>query len=361
MVQGLRCGVQDAGCVGSRFEVEHKTSDQEAGMTFSIVVPVYNRPQEVKELLQSMVEQTDKDFEVVIVEDGSDAKCDLICKNYRDKLDINYFYKENSGPGQSRNYGCQQAKGNYYIFLDSDCILPPNYVEIVKKEMKNNPVDAFGGPDRAHPDFTLLQKAINYSMTSLFTTGGIRGKSEKFDKFYPRSFNMGYSDLVFQTTQGFSKMRFGEDIDMSIRILKNGFQTKLFKEAFVYHKRRSTFNQFFKQVFNSGIARIHLYKKHPDSLKFVHWLPAFFIAGMMALILLSIVASPCFLLFIVLHGLLLWVDSTLRNKNSIVGFLSIITSYIQLSGYGLGFMIAYWNLILLKKEEFSAFKETFYK
>ena len=328
---------------------------------FSIIIPVYNRPHEVKELLQSMTEQTDKDFEVVIVEDGSNLTCDLVCESYKYRLDLTYYYKENSGPGQSRNYGCKQANGNYYIFLDSDCILPLHYIETVKKALNDNPVDAFGGPDKAHPDFTRLQKAINYSMTSLFTTGGIRGKSEKLDKFYPRSFNMGYSDVVFKATDGFSTMRFGEDIDMSIRILKNGFQTKLFKEAYVYHQRRSSYNQFFKQVFNSGIARITLYKRHPDSLKLVHWLPAIFTVGMIAIFLLSVFVSPYFLLFIALHSLLLWTDATLRNQNGIVGFLSIITSYIQLSGYGFGFMTAAWKLIILKKEEFSAYKETFYK
>jgi glycosyltransferase involved in cell wall biosynthesis len=308
-----------------------------------------------------MVVQSDKDFEVIIVEDGSNVTCESICRNYKDRLDINYYFKENSGPGQSRNYGCKQAKGNYYIFLDSDCMLPPDYMEIVKKELMHNPVDAFGGPDKAHPDFSPLQKAINYSMTSLFTTGGIRGKSEKLDKFFPRSFNMGYSDIVFQATEGFSNMRFGEDIDISIRILKNGFHTKLFKEAFVYHKRRSTVTQFFKQVFNSGIARIMLYKKHPDTLKWVHWLPAIFIVGLLTIFLLSCFVSAYFLLFIAFHILLLGVDSSLRNKNLAVGSLSVITSYVQLCGYGMGFLLAVWHLILLKKEEFLAFRKTFYK
>ena len=330
-------------------------------ITFSIIVPVYNRPNEVKTLLQSMTEQTDKDFEVIIVEDGSTIRCDSVCELFKDRLDIQYDYKENSGPGQSRNFGCKQAKGNYFIFLDSDCILPSHYIETVKKALRNNPVDTFGGPDKAHPDFTRLQKAINYSMTSLFTTGGIRGQSEKLDKFYPRSFNMGFSQAVFQVTKGFSTMRFGEDIDMSIRILKNGFQTKLLNEAFVYHQRRATLKQFFKQVVNSGIARINLYKIHPDSLKLVHWLPAFFTIGMIALLLLSIVATPYFLLLIALHISLLWVDSTVRNKDLVVGLLSIITSYMQLSGYGLGFMLAIWNLIILKKETFSAFRTTFYQ
>jgi len=328
---------------------------------FSIIIPVYNRPDEVKELLKCLSLQTLKDFEVIIVEDGSTVKCDSVCESYKDKIAIKYYYKENSGPGQSRNYGCKQAAGNYFIFLDSDCILPPDYVEIVKKELSNNPIDAFGGPDKAHPDFSPLQKAINYSMTSLFTTGGIRGKSEKLTKFFPRSFNMGFSDAVFTATEGFSKMRFGEDIDMSIRILKNGFQTKLIKEAFVYHKRRSTLKQFFKQVFNSGIARINLYKKHPESLKLVHWLPTIFTLGVMTLILLSVFVNPIFLLFIALHNLLIWMDSSVRNKNLVVGFLAVITTYVQLTGYGLGFLLAVWHLMILKKEEFSAFNKTFYK
>jgi len=327
---------------------------------FSIIVPVYNRPYEVNELLQSMTIQTDKDFEVIIVEDGSTNRCELICEYFKDQLDITYYYKNNSGPGQSRNYGCKKATGNYFIFLDSDCILPPDYFKIVKKELSNNPIDAFGGPDRAHPDFSPLQKAINYSMTSLFTTGGIRGKSEKFAKFHPRSFNMGFSTKVLKATKGFSNMRFGEDIDMSIRILQNGFQTKLIKEAFVYHKRRSNLKRFFKQVFNSGIARINLYKKHPDSLKLLHWLPSVFIMGLFALFVLSVFVSIYFLLFIVLHMLLLWVDSSVRNKSFVVGFLSIIASYVQLSGYGLGFLLAVWLLILWKKEKFMVFQKTFY-
>jgi glycosyltransferase involved in cell wall biosynthesis len=327
----------------------------------SIIIPVYNRPQEVKELFQSLTEQTCKDFEVIVVEDGSEIACDSICESYRNRLNLKYFFKENSGPGQSRNYGCQQAGGTYFIFLDSDCILPLKYVEIVQNALTNNPVDAFGGPDSAHPDFSILQKAINYSMTSFFTTGGIRGKSEKMDKFYPRSFNMGFSKTVFETTQGFSKMRFGEDIDMSIRILKSGFKTKLFKDAFVYHKRRSTVKQFYKQVFNSGIARINLYTKHPDSLKWVHWLPAVFTSGVITILLLSIFVSAYFLFFIAFHVLLIWMDATLRNKNMAVGFFAVMTTYFQLTGYGLGFILAVWHLLIRGKEEFTAFNKTFYR
>ena len=194
-----------------------------ANIRISFIIPVYNRPKEVKELLESMVQQTEHEFEVIIVEDGSSLKCEMVCKKFQNILDLKYFYKANSDPGQSRNYGYEKARGNYCIFLDSDCVLPPKYFEIVQSELKGDYVDAFGGPDSAHTDFSILQKAINYSMTSFFTTGGIRGNSEKLDKFYPRSFNMGYSRDVFNKTKGFSKMRFGEDIDMSINILQSGF------------------------------------------------------------------------------------------------------------------------------------------
>ncbi|MFP4047278.1 MAG: glycosyltransferase, partial [Bacteroidales bacterium] len=290
-------------------------------MKFSLIVPVYNRPNEVEELLESLTKQTRKDFEVVIVEDGSDLKSDTIVDNYKGELDIRYFFKPNSGPGQSRNYGYERAEGNYCIFLDSDCILPPHYFETVRTELANNYVDAFGGPDRAHTSFSKLQKAINYSMTSFFTTGGIRGGKKKLDKFFPRSFNMGYSREVFDKTQGFSKMRFGEDIDMSIRIIENGFHTKLIPEAYVYHKRRTNLRQFFKQVFNSGIARINLYKRHPQSLKPVHFAPALFTIGTILLVILAFIVSPYFLIPNLVHIILLFFDSMIKNKNASIAFL----------------------------------------
>ena len=328
---------------------------------FSFVIPVYNRPEEVEELLASMVSQSAKVFEVIIVEDGSQIKCEEICEKFQKKVDIKYFFKENTGPGQSRNYGVEKATGNYIIFLDSDCVLPNNYFEIVEGLIKNDFVDAFGGPDKAHKDFSLLQKSINYSMTSFFTTGGIRGGSEKVDKFYPRSFNMGYSIDVYKKTNGFSKMRFGEDIDMSIRILENGFKTRLFKDAFVYHKRRTSLKQFFKQVFNSGIARINLYKRHPKSLKLVHFAPAVFTIGLLILMIFSIICPIVFLLPILVHIAIIFIDSSFKNKNFNIGILSVLTSYIQLLGYGLGFIGALWKRLILNKKEYSAYIDNFYK
>ncbi|MFV0484552.1 MAG: glycosyltransferase [Bacteroidales bacterium] len=331
-------------------------------MTISFIIPVYNRPGEVKELLESMTQQTANNFEVIIVEDGSDIKCKTICDEFQNKLDLKYFYKANSGPGQSRNYGFEKAKGNYCIFLDSDCVLPVDYFKIVQCELKKDYTDAFGGPDRAHENFSILQKAINYSMTSFFTTGGIRGSSEKLDKFHPRSFNMGYSRDVFNKTQGFSKMRFGEDIDMSTRILQNNFSTKLIKEAYVYHKRRTNFRQFFKQVFNSGIARINLYKRHPKSLKPVHFAPSIFVLGLITLLLLaSISYSAIFLLPVLIHMLIILIDSSIKNNSIKIGLLSVITSYVQLIGYGLGFINATWKRIILGQSEYAAYINNFYE
>jgi len=330
-------------------------------LIITIIIPVYNRPKEIEELLDSLDNQTNKEFEIIIVEDGSTLKSESIVNYYKERLDIKYFYKENSGPGLSRNYGYERAIGNYCIFLDSDCVLPPNYFKVVQSRLTSDYVDAFGGPDKAHKNFTNLQKAINYSMTSFLTTGGIRGGGEKLDKFYPRSFNMGYSSDVFKTTKGFSKMRFGEDIDMSIRILKNGFKTRLIEEAYVYHKRRTNLRQFFKQVYNSGIARINLYKKHPEALKLVHFAPSLFTLGTIFLVLLSFTLSAYFIIPILLHLSLLFFDATIKNRSIIVGLLAVLTSYIQLVGYGSGFINAVWKRIILRKDEFSAFNKNFYK
>ena len=230
-------------------------------MKYSLIIPVYNRPDEVDELLQSLTEQRFKDFEVIVVEDGSAVPCKDVVEKYTACLDIHYYNKPNSGPGQTRNYGVERSQGTYVLILDSDCVLPPGYLEAIEVELGREPADAFGGPDRAHDSFTDVQKAINYAMTSFFTTGGIRGGKKKMDKFYPRSFNMGVRTEVYRALGGFSRMRFGEDIDFSIRIFKGGYRCRLFPEAWVWHKRRTDLKKFFKQVHNSGIARINLYKK----------------------------------------------------------------------------------------------------
>lgn len=308
----------------------------------SIIVPVFNRPQEMEELLSSLDAQTNKDFEVIVVEDGSTLKCEEICETYKAKLDLKYFFKNNTGPALTRNYGYEKAKGNYCIFLDSDCILPANYFDTIANTLRERKIDAFGGPDRAHVTFSNLQKAINYSMTSFFTTGGIRG-SAKLDKFYPRSFNMGFSRKVFNATKGFADMKLGEDIDMSIRIMEQGFTTDLVKDAFVYHKRRTSFKLFLKQVFRFGVARIIISEKHPETLRLVHMAPTVFTLGILIFLLLSILLSPLFILPVLIYFSILFIDSTIKNKSLLIGFMSILASGIQLFGYGSGFLIAAIN------------------
>ena len=308
-------------------------------MKYSIIVPVYNRPDEVDELLDSLTRQVCNDFEVIIVEDGSANPCKQVCDKYADRLAIKYFMKPNSGPGQSRNYGVERASGDYVLILDS-------------------------------------QKAISYSMTSFFTTGGIRGGKKKLDKFYPRSFNMGVRRDVYNELGGFSKMRFGEDIDFSIRIFKAGCRCRLFPGAWVYHKRRTDFRKFWRQVFNSGIARINLYKKYPESLKLVHLLPMVFTVGVFFLLALfvagAVIAQACCqslgialslvaLSPLVLYSLLIFVDSSLHNHSLRIGLLSIRAAFTQLMGYGCGFIKAWWQRCVQGKGEFEAYKKNFYK
>ena len=331
-------------------------------MKYSLIVPVYNRPDEVDELLESLCSQTLKDFEVVIVEDGSKKPCKDVCDKYASILDLHYYPKENSGPGQSRNYGVERAQGDYVIILDSDVVLPAGFLQAVEKALQGEPATAcWGGPDAAHPSFTPVQKAISYSMTSFFTTGGIRGGKAKLDKFYPRSFNMGIRRDVYLQLGGFSKMRFGEDIDFSYRIVEAGYKPRLFPDAWVWHKRRTDFRKFFRQVYNSGIARINLEKRHPGTMKLVHLLPMVFTVGVLGCLVLAPFCYALTLLPLLLYCLLILADSTRQNKSLWVGLLSIPAAFVQLMGYGLGFLESWWKRCVLSQDEFTAFEKNFYK
>lgn len=337
-------------------------------MKYSFIIPVYNRPDEVDELLTSLSAQTLKDFEVVVVEDGSSVPCAEVVKKYELRMDVRYFNKPNSGPGQTRNFGVEHARGEYMLILDSDVVLPESYLAAVDEELQANDCDAFGGPDRAHESFTKMQKAINYAMTSFFTTGGIRGGKKKLDKFYPRSFNMGVKRSVYMALEGFSKMRFGEDIDFSTRIFKGGYRCRLFPAAWVWHKRRTDLRKFFKQVHNSGIARINLTKRHPGTLKPVHLLPAVFTVGCALLVVLAAAAAVTgcphwwvMLVPFVLFAALILTDATLQNGSFGVGLRAVAAAYIQLWGYGSGFVRAWWRRCVLGRDEFEAFKKNFYK
>ena len=306
---------------------------------FSIIVPVYNRPQEIDELLQSLTKQTYiKKFEVVVVEDGSENISKEIVQTYSKDLNIQYYLKNNTGAGASRNYGMQHATGKYFIIFDSDCIIPPNYLVEVENALTEKYTDAFGGADAAHESFTTIQKAINYSMTSFFTTGGIRGNKKAVDKFQPRSFNLGISKKAFEITNGFSKMKIGEDIDLTFRLWDNNFETQFIEKAFVYHKRRSTFKQFFKQTFAFGNGRPFLNKKYPGTAKITYWFPTLFSLFLLISISLVFFGFQLFAIFFATYFAIIFLDSLMKNKNMAVAFVSIITTLIQFLGYGFGFI-----------------------
>ena len=327
---------------------------------FSIIIPVYNRPDEVRELLESLNKQTLKDFEVLLIEDGSVNRCDTVAQEFDKDLNICYFYKENSGRSLTRNYGMERASGEYLIFFDSDCIIPERYFEIVKARLEEDYVDCFGGPDAAHTSFSNLQKAISYSMTSFFTTGGIRGGKKGLEKFTPRTFNMGFSKEVYKRVGGFKDM-FGEDIDLSLRIQKAGFHTVLIRDAFVYHKRRVSFRSFYRQVSVFGRARVDLYLLHPESLKIVHLLPAVFVLGSLILILLSFFCIWA-LLPLIVYFLALFFESLVCNHSLRIAGLSVLTSIIQLGGYGIGFLSAFIKKVVFRQTgDLNADLERLYK
>ena len=314
-------------------------------MRFSIIVPVYNRPKEVEELVESLSVQSDKDFELIIVEDGSTIICEDTCRKFSNKIDIKYFHKSNEGRSIARNYGMQRADGDFFIFVDSDCILPPDYIETLKKCLANNPTDCFGGPDAAHESFSDIQKAINFSMTSFLTTGGIRGGKKSLEKFTPRTFNMGFSKSVFKDVGGFREM-FSEDIDMSTRIKQSGYKIVLYPEAKVFHKRRVDFKKFWRQVHIFGMSRITLELLYPGSMKIVHWLPALFVLFGLGLVIASFF-NYWFLIPLAVYFSLLLITALISTKSPKIAFLALPASIIQLGGYGTGFIRAYfWKIIL---------------
>lgn len=306
--------------------------------SFSIIIPVYNRPTEIDELLESLTKQDFTDFEVLVIEDGSTIKSDVIVEKYKDLLNVHYFFKENTGAGASRNYGMEKASGNYFIILDSDVIVPTQYLFEVKEGLTRSFTDAFGGADAAHASFTSLQKAINYSMTSFLTTGGIRGKKQSVGKFQPRSFNLGISKKAFEKVKGFSTMKNGEDIELTFRLWEHDFETQFIENAFVYHKRRSSIKQFFSQTYGFGTARPILNKKYPESSKITYWFPSLFIIGLDISILLTIFGFQQFSYFYGFYFFLIFMDSLFQNKTLYVAFLSIISTFTQFLGYGLGFL-----------------------
>jgi len=331
-------------------------------MFYSFVIPVYNRPDEINELLESLAhQQYGKPFEVVVVEDGSDITCKHITEQYSGILDVKYYFKLNSGPGDSRNFGMSVANGTYFIILDSDCILPQDYLKEVDKYLEQNYVDCFGGPDAAHESFTDIQKAINQSMTSFLTTGGVRGGSEKLGKFQPRSFNMGLSKKAFEASKGYGKIHPGEDPDLSIRLWKMHFRTDLIPNAYVFHKRRINWEKFYKQVNKFGKARPILNKRYPEYAKMMFWFPSVFMLGLMVSFLLLFFNIKLFIYVYILYFAALFVEGIIKTKNVKISFLTLIAAFIQFSGYGAGFLYSYYLLYIKGQKAETAMPEMFFK
>jgi len=332
-------------------------------INISFIIPVYNRPDEIQELLQSFVElKTNLDYEIVIVEDGSQLDSKQVVESFKSKLNIAYFFKENSGPGDSRNFGMKEAKGNYFIILDSDCILPSNYLNEVIKSLKVDYVDCFGGPDAAHQSFSNLQKAINFAMTSFITTGGIRGNKKSIDTFQPRSFNMGISKKAFEASKGFGRIHPGEDPDLTIRLWGLGYKTKLIPDAYVFHKRRISWRNFYNQVFKFGMVRPILNYWHPETKKITYWFPSVFSIGLIVSVVFFLLEFKWLLFCFILYFIITFILALFSSKSIVVSLLSIMAVVIQFFGYGYGFLKS--NLLLLlnsNKEPETIFPKLFFK
>jgi len=331
-------------------------------LDYSFVIPVYNRPQETLELLESFLSVTfPQSYEIVIVEDGSNETSQTVVESFSDRLNISYYFKENTGPGDSRNYGMRKAKGNYFIILDSDCLIPSNYLIDVDQFLKATYFDCYGGADTAHESFSTLQKAINYVMTSFLTTGGIRGSEKSVSKFEPRSFNMGISKEAFEATGGFAKIHPGEDPDLSQRILKAGFKTTFIPNAAVFHKRRISWKKFYTQVKKFGMVRPILSSWHPGSAKITFWFPSLFVGFVIASIIASILLHWMAILPLAFYLSLIFMGATIKNKNLWIGLLALVALFVQFFGYGLAFLKSTFYIRFLKKDPQKQFPHLFFK
>jgi len=321
---------------------------------YSVVLPTYGRPGDVDEFLDSLTRQKYKDFEIIMVDATPDDSVREVADRYLDRLSLTYIHKKGLGISDSRNLGVERSTGEYVIFIDSDCVIPPIYFTEIEKYLNQNKVDAFGGPDAASEDFTISQKAINYVMTSFLTTGGIRGKAKRIGRFQPRGFNMGISRKAFDAVGGYSGLKVAEDIDLSMRLHKAGFIIALIPDAFVYHKRKTNLYKFFVQMFMYGKARIDLFLRHREALKITYLAPLFFMIYLMAGIISVTFNEILFLLFlatIILYAIAVFADSSIRNRNPVAGLLSVFAAYEFLIGYGTGLIYNIFRRVVLRKKE----------
>jgi glycosyltransferase involved in cell wall biosynthesis len=342
---------------------------------FSIVIPVFNRPDEIDRLLQSLTLQDDKNpFEVVVVEDGSTIDAEQVCNRYSNQLEINYYFKSNSGPGDSRNYGMSKAKGNYFLILDSDCVLPCHYLSTVRKALSTSYTDCFGGADAAHESFTFFQKVVNAVMTNPLSTGGIRGRKKGLTRFQPRSFNMGVSKQLFEATGGFGKIHPGEDPEFVFRAWDLGFKTRFVQGAEVFHERRIRLNSFVKQIYKFGSVRVILNRMHPKYQSRLFLLPSVFTIGWMLLIVLSLISfllntkalyldfAYLGILLYLLYSILFFVSTWFISKSFQIAIVSVPLMFIQFASYAYGYLRSSVKLIGVSRDKIEAkLPEFFFK
>jgi|WetSurSiteA1Bulk_404760.scaffolds.fasta_scaffold00516_11 glycosyltransferase involved in cell wall biosynthesis len=324
-------------------------------MFYSIIVPTFSRPDEVTELLGSLADQEYKNFEVILADGSPDYSVRHVVESTGHKLNLKYLYRKGLGISESRNWGVENAKGDYLVFFDSDCVIPPHYFKTVNEYLLSDPLDAFGGPDKAGEDFNTMQKAISYAMTSFYTTGGIRGKKRHLGQYQPRSFNMGIRKEVFNLLDGFSGLQVSEDIDLSLRLKRAGYRVGLIEPAYVYHKRRSTFYKFFRQVFSFGGGRIDLQLRQRNALKPVHMLPSLFVFYLLAGIGASMFSRSIFVFWsasVLAYMTAILIDATALNRSLIIGFISVYAAFVMLIGYGLGMLkTAFMRFVIRSKKE----------
>jgi len=339
---------------------------------YSIIIPCFNRADEVAELLESIsqLKFDPAQFEIIISDDGSTDNTKKLVEQNKSKLqcDLIYLTQNNSGPGAARNHAMENANGDFFIFIDSDVTLSADWLFHIDLTLVEKKADAFGGPDSYREDFSPFLKAVNYSMTSFITTGGLRGKKgKKLARFYPRSFNMGLSRELWKKIGGFGSLRHGQDIEFSHRIIESGAQVIFIDQAVVYHKRRTNLRRFYKQVFNWGVARINLYKINKKMLEPLHSIPAVLTFVAVTLLVLSLIFDliKTIVLWGFSAGILILIYSmidSIRIYKSIKPALWLpLVMPAQVLGYGFGFIYNAVRRIVLDKDEKVGFKKSYYK
>lgn len=338
---------------------------------FSVIIPTFNRRDEVHDLLISLQKQTfdHQRFEVIIVDDGSTDGTNHLVESMRSSVDfrLRFFQQDHAGPGLARNLGMTQAAGEYFLFIDSDCLADERWLEGLANAIEQEQPLAFGGPDGVLPEFSPLQKAIDYAMTSFLTTGGMRGHTRKrLAKFYPRSYNMGIHRSIFAKLGGMNNLRHGQDLEFSRRIVASGAKVIYIPAAIVYHKRRTSLQKFFRQIFNWGVARINLTKIDQAILEPLHFMPA---VGADTFIVLTILAPFCRIcryLWLLSSGAgllilgVIVIDAYRRYRQVKPALLAPLVALTQVFAYGFGFTAAYIWRIILGKEEFTGFVKRYY-